>query len=476
MRSRPEDDFSDGDGEGDDFSDHDRLDWELDSVLDTAELPGDFVHYLAEQWRADEENKAINVHLPLDTALSQCPNAWIDAACRANRVLLRGRTRHDRRAKIAALVASLTDQAALTRSIIELPLHARAALRRILERGGWARLSELTRLFGGMKGDGWFWDEQPPRSSLGELRRRGLLYVGKTSLTRSGEASKRLFKVAVIPQELRQLLQSIIDNSAVRLEEESAIAAKFATPNDLLNDAIECARNHFASLDWHPPIRLTDVELFLTGMCEQGYNPLLAWYAVDILINFIEHHLHEIQAPENLCAYHVSELASSFVDLQYMQRWSLDERRNLIEVVRHLYRHLHADGRVPQESLEEIEDACTRLNNSKRKLNAIHRPPPLGGELIFTRINPNTGDEERYTFNHQRLLMVWAGAFHQDWKTMLSVCATVPTGQGKAALIHELIALDPGICDLIISQADEDDFDRAIQWFYEERMLELSAW
>ena len=384
--------------------------------------------------------------------------------------------RQDRLAKIAALIVSLTDQKALTRSVIELPLHARAALRRILDRGGWTRLSELTRLFGGMKGDGWFWDEQPPRSSLGELRRRGLLYIGKTALTRSGAAGKRLFKVAVIPQDLRPLLRSIIDNAVVRQEEEQAITAKLATSTDLLRDAIECARNHYATLDWHPPIRLADVEPFLTSLSGQGYNPLLAWYAVDILINFIEHHLHEIQAPENLCAYHVSELATSFVDLQYMQRWSLEERRSLVEVVRHLYRHLYTVGRIPQESLEEIEDACTRITSGKRKLCPIHRPPPLGGELIFTRINPNTGEEERYTFNHQRLLMVWAGAFHQDWKTMLNVCNTVPSGQGKAALIHELIALDPGICDLIISQADEDDFDRAILWFYEERMLELSAW
>ncbi len=244
----------------------------------------------------------------------------------------------------------------------------------------------------------------------------------------------------------------------------------------MLKDAIECARNHYASLDWRPPIRLTDVEPFLTQMSLRRVNPLLIWYGLDIIINFIEHHLHEVYAPEYLCAYHVSELASSFVDLHYMQRWSLDERRNLIEIVRHLYRHLHATGRVPVESLEEIEDACTRLTAGKRKLNQIHRPPPLGGELIFTRINPNTGEEERYTYNHQRLLMVWAGAFHQDWKTMLSVCETVPTGKQKAALIHELIALDPGICDLIISQADEDDFDHAILWFYEERILELSAW
>jgi hypothetical protein len=52
----------------------------------------------------------------------------------------------------------------------------------------------------------------------------------------------------------------------------------------------------------------------------------------------------------------------------------------------------------------------------------------------------------------------------------------VPSGAQKKALIHELVMLEPSICDLIISQADEEDFDRAILWFYEDRLLQLSAW
>ncbi len=69
MRTRRDDEFDDSDA--DDFTDYDDLD--LDEELLTTELPGDFVHYLAEQWRADKENKNINVQVALDTALSQCP-------------------------------------------------------------------------------------------------------------------------------------------------------------------------------------------------------------------------------------------------------------------------------------------------------------------------------------------------------------------------------------------------------------------
>lgn len=475
MRSKPNDEFDDNDFN--DFDDYGEVeDFDVESSLLTSELTDELARYLGDRWRVEEENKVIHVHLSLITALSKTPAKWLEAACRANRIMLRGTMRRDRRAKVAALAASLTTPEELRRCVLDLPAHARAALRRVIENGGWMRLSELTRDFGLMDGDGWFWDEEPPTSSLGELRLRGLLFVGKTSLTKEGKSGKRLSKVAVVPKDIRDLLRTILSDAAIRREEEAAAVARLMAEDDLLNDAVDAARNHYGSLDWQPPLTRADAEGFVRHMSRNGFNPVLIWFGLEMLLNFIEAHLHEIQSLDQLCGYHVSEFASSFVDMNYMQRWTLDERRNLVEVVRHLYQYLLGQGRVSDETFEEIRNACVRLNSGKRKLNLIHRPPPLGGELIFTRTNPNTGEEERYTFNHQRLLMVWAGAFHQDWKTMLSVCETVPTGRQKAALIHELIALDPGICDLILSQADEDDFDRAILWFYEDRMLELSAW
>ncbi len=472
MRSHPDDEFDDGDI--DDFNDYDDLDAE--AALLTTELTDEFVRFLSEQWRVDEENKAISVDLSLAAALSSMPAIWADAACRAHRIHLRGRVRHDRRAKVAALLAHLNDAAEITRCVRELPLHARAAMRRIVDNGGWMRLQDLTRDFGGMEGDGWFWDEAPPRSSLGELRRRALLFIGKTVTTKLGKPGKRAFKVAVVPADMRLAIKAALADPAIRRADENEIGKRFATPDEILADALMAARGYYASMEWEPPLTLEDVEGFLKAASKAGVNPLLIWFNIVIVINFIEHTLHEVQDVDYLCGYHVSEMASQFVDLQYTQRWTLESRRGLIEVVRKLYQHLHSAGRVSAGTLEDIEYACTRLCSSKRRLNLIRRPPPLGGELIFTRVNPNTGAEERYTHNHQRLLLVWATVFHQDWKTILSVCETVPTGKLKASLIHELIALDPGICDLILSQVDEEDFDRAIQWFYEERMLELSAW
>ncbi len=472
MHTKSNDEFEDGDF--DDYDDAD--DFDLDASLLTSELTDELVRYWGDRWRIEEENKVIRVNLSLTTALNKLPGKWLDAACQANRLTLQGDRYGSRRAKVSALVARLTSENELRRCVAELPPHARSALRRVVDNGGWMRLADLTRDFGSMDGDGWFWDEEPPTSCLGELRRRALLFVGRTSRTKDGKPGKRMFKVAVVPKDIRGLLLNVLSEMPICAEEEAAFMRRFTTPEDALNDAIGASRGYYDALGWQPPLVQSDVDDFLRYVSQRGFDPVMAWFGVEIFLAFIETRLHEIQSLDDLCGYHISELASSFVDMSYMQRWTLDERRNLVHLVCCLYDRLYERGRVLAETRDEVRSACARLVSGKRKLNLIRRPPPLGGELVFIRVNPNTGEEERYTFNHQRLLMVWAGAFHQDWRTMLSVCDTVPSGAQKKALIHELIALEPGICDLIISQADEEDFDRAILWFYEDRLLQLSAW
>jgi hypothetical protein len=474
MKWNPDDFDGDDFGEFDDFDDLD--DFEVEATLLTSELTDELTRVLGDRWRAQEENKAISVSITLVAALNKIPAKWLDAACRINRVALPGLSKRNRKTKITALAANLTRLNELTRCVMDMPVHARAALRRIVESGGWLRLSELVRDFGDMDGDGWFWDEQPPTSSLGELRRRALLFIGKAPLTKNGQPSKRMFKVAVVPKDLREMLVDILSNASIRREEESAIAERFATADDLLKDALEAARGHYEHLDWDPPITREDVEGFLRRISLEGFNPMLIWFGLDILLNFLDHYAHEVESPDDLSGYHISELASEFIDRNYLQRWSLEERRNVVEIVRRLYHYLHDTGRINGETLEVVQRACAQINGGKRRLNIIRRPPPLGGELILKRFNPNTGEEERFTYNHQRLVMVWAGEFHQDWRTMLAICENVPGGRQKVALIHELIALEPMICELLISQADDEDFERAIDWFYEERMIELSAW
>lgn len=78
----------------------------------------------------------------------------------------------------------------------------------ILEQGGWSTISPVAKKFGGMSGDGFFWDEKQPKSALGNLWLSCLVMVGKTKL------SGRSYKIATIPLELRDPLREILEINA----------------------------------------------------------------------------------------------------------------------------------------------------------------------------------------------------------------------------------------------------------------------
>ncbi len=462
-----------------DFNKGDHDDWDDDEMsnvffgdemdLVSPELIDGMVRSMGDRWREAEENKAISIDTTLMAALNKIPAKWLDAACTVHHMDSKGR----RKQKVQALSNRLTDQEKLTRAVRETPAYARAALRRILESGGWMRLNSLLKDFGDMAGDGWFWDEQPPSSCLGELRTRALLFVGKAIVSKVG---KKAFKVVVVPKDIRATLLEILADPVVIAEEQEAIVGQLVTPSQLFQEALQAARNHYADVDWHPVVSYSDVQSFLTRVFDDRYDPLVVWQSLEVVLAFIDQYQHEIREPSQMMSYHVSELVHEFIDRQYLPRWNLSNKRDLLETVRRFFDHLHHIKRIDKEALMEVQQACEQISKGRRKLNHIKRPPPLGGELILSRLNPNTGEEERYTYNHQRLIMVWAMEFHQDWRHMINVCKAVTDGEEKAALVDDLIALEPNVCELLIVRADEEDFANAINWFYEESVIALSAW
>jgi hypothetical protein len=463
-------------GNSDDFDDDADL-GSFDGIpFITENMAEDLARYIADQWREREEDKLINIDVTLRAALNRTPVMWLNAACSVLHVSLREFPKKDRKAKIEALLNCLIHSESLAENVRDMPPHTRAALRRVLDNGGWIRLNTLVKDFGEMDGDGWYWDENPPKSIIGELRRRALLFIGKSAINREGKSNKKLFKVAVVPKELRELLQRILGEASVRKEEDNAITRLYATPDDLLGDALLAMRSHYEGIDWQPLVTQTVAESFLRKSASEDFDPNLVWYSLEVFCNYLDYNTHEIRTLEDLQGYHISEYASDYVDYTYLQRWSLEDRRQLIETVRRFHRFVFERGEVSTESNEEIDRACSFLQSGKRRLNLIRRPPPLGGELILTRLNPNTGAEENYTFNHQRLLMVWFDEFNQDWRTMMQHSADVPDGKEKLALIQDLISLEPAVCEILVSRADDDDFDAAIRWFYEENVITLSAW
>jgi len=416
-----------------------------------------------EDRRKATQNRPIQLHLPLTEALEALPMPWLEAACQAHQVHQRSRG-----AKVRTLLDALTDPEALRRCIAQLPLRARRALKRVSDNGGWMRLAELTREFGRMDGDGWFWDQRPPKSCLGGLCRCALLFIGRGMID-AGSRRKRWLKVAAIPLELRDpIRRALADLIADGSDEPSADG------DDELSDALFLARLHYDEASSEMLISFEEVAAFLRRAHSQGRNLLSTWAGVEAFLNFTTQRAHEITSLDDLCGYHIGELAQDYLDLMPSRGGSMAERRRVVRLVRLLYDFLLDRRRILPETHKLVRESCARL--IREGLNAIRRPVPAGGEVILCWVNPDTNREERYTVNHRRLLMAWQRGFNRDWHDLLACCPKLPSGMRKADIARELAAADPLVCDLLLSDADEEDLQRAVRWFYEERMLEISVW
>jgi hypothetical protein len=96
----------------------------------------------------------------------------------------------------------------LKKAVKQLGETGRELLCYLLERGGWARLNAVTRKFGSMEGDGYFWLDEGPASPLGRLWSRALVMVGRARLERGST------RVAAIPAELRDILARLLNVTA----------------------------------------------------------------------------------------------------------------------------------------------------------------------------------------------------------------------------------------------------------------------
>lgn len=149
-------------------------------------------------WYDKVDEQAIHPKIRLQSGLNRYPAPWLDALYQTLR-LPPIRLRKDR---VAAAAQALLQPDTLRRVVTALPTQARAALLEVLEAGGWIKYGSLSRRFGGEDEDSYFWSEHPPASAIGQLRMRGLLFVGRMAI------DGRNWKVAVVPLELRDLLKS----------------------------------------------------------------------------------------------------------------------------------------------------------------------------------------------------------------------------------------------------------------------------
>lgn len=127
------------------------------------------------------------------------PNEWLLLMCAIHDIdPCRLRLQREK-----AIVTYLTDPTYLKQTVQELAPDEQELLGFLLSKGGWTLLSSVSRKFGKMEGDGFYWEEEP-QSATGRLWSKGLIMVGKTI------HNNRQVKIAAVPADLRPLLEKML--------------------------------------------------------------------------------------------------------------------------------------------------------------------------------------------------------------------------------------------------------------------------
>ena len=172
----------------------------IDALMGLIVSPDALMSHIEDQWRAEAEATPITIHSKHSAALNELPAEWINGVCIALGLSPAGKKGD----KTKQIVAHLSDGENLKKTVTALSPRCRDALQFVLEEGGWVKYGQLSRRFGDEAGDGWWWAQKgPPASVIGQLRARGLLFVGKAPI------QSRNYRVAVIPKELRTLLPTV---------------------------------------------------------------------------------------------------------------------------------------------------------------------------------------------------------------------------------------------------------------------------
>ncbi len=143
------------------------------------------------------ESILVSNRTKLSSAMNKFPSFWVDGICSATGIDKRiYRTKAE---KIRAIVSKLENGYAMDLLEKKFTKNQLAALKKVYQNGWVIKYGQLTKDFS--FDIGLFWNEHPPTSEIGILRQYGFLIVGR--IPNKG----RLYRVALIPLELRQEIQ-----------------------------------------------------------------------------------------------------------------------------------------------------------------------------------------------------------------------------------------------------------------------------
>ncbi|HIH10859.1 TPA: hypothetical protein HA241_01590 [Candidatus Woesearchaeota archaeon] len=159
--------------------------------------PDIMMHHYEKKEIGRAESFILSPSTKLTAVLNKYPFQWVDGICSILSIGTGGR-KNDKARDIAEKI--VTDLPAI---INKLPDKSKEALKFILQNGGSVKYSLLKDYDDEIS---WWWNNHPPKSTIGSLRLHGLVVVGKMP------RGTKLYKTALIPRELQEKIMAIINH------------------------------------------------------------------------------------------------------------------------------------------------------------------------------------------------------------------------------------------------------------------------
>ena len=159
--------------------------------------PNRMMDMMTSSMSKDEDSKPITLNITISAGLNKFKNTRINGVSKALGISMKD----VKKDKIYQIISKLTTE--LDKVIEKLPSESREALKLVMEEGGWVKYNKLSNEYG-EENDSYFWETEPPTSTVGMLRVHGLLFVGKAGI------GGRMYKVAVLPKDIRKGLEQLL--------------------------------------------------------------------------------------------------------------------------------------------------------------------------------------------------------------------------------------------------------------------------
>ncbi len=310
--------------------------------------PNNLIDRQAVNWVREQEEKPINPNLTLAQGLKRLPVHWLNAICRRLGLGIAGK----RAEREKAVAEFLLFEGRLRQAIRSLPPKSREALVFIMSEDGVSRLSQFKKKFGPVDEDGWFWEDEPPASILGQLRVSGLAFVGRVPNGGRG------LPAAVIPRDLRARLAPWVSSLA-------------SSADEAINEVFQDVASFYAVLDREPYVRRDWVEGYLREKRAGGAGPVEVSAAWEDLYAFMLYQKRTEWSDLSKIPYWAYSIGLEWIEDHYLNfRLNLRSARRLLGHLLEFYRYLRARGLI--SDLGQLERAIKEVCGGKR-LRLINR-------------------------------------------------------------------------------------------------------